>query len=89
MPFDVCEKQCDQCLFTPNRVVSKARMAQILRNCRAKDIHFVCHKGSMSGNDELCCRGFFDTQTSNLMRIAQRLNAVRFVPVPSYKQEAK
>jgi hypothetical protein len=79
--FEVCEKQCDQCLFSPNRIVPKKRMAEILRNCRRDDKHFICHKGSIAGRD-VCCRGFYDTQTSQLMRIAQRLGMVKFVPIP-------
>ena len=79
--FEVCEKQCDQCLFSPGRIVSKARMADILRKCRCEDSHFQCHKGSIAGRD-VCCRGFFDTQTSQMIRIAGRLGMIRFVPIP-------
>lgn len=82
MSFEVCEKQCDQCLFSPARIVSKPRMAQILKTCRQQDTHFICHKGSIHGKPELCCRGFFDTQTSQLIRIAGRLGMIKFVPVP-------
>jgi hypothetical protein len=84
--LQVCEKQCDQCLFSPNRIVSKARMAEILRGCRRNDTHFVCHKGSLTGNDELVCRGFFDTQSSQLIRIAGRMNMIEFVPPPEVKR---
>lgn len=79
--FEVCEKQCDQCLFSPNRIVSKPRMAQILKGCRQQDTHFHCHKGSIAGKD-VCCRGFYDTQTSQMIRIAGRLNMIKFVPIP-------
>lgn len=79
--FEVCEKQCEQCLFSPNRIVSKKRMGEILKDCRQKDAHFQCHKASIVGRD-VCCRGFYETQTSQLMRIAGRLNMIKFVPVP-------
>jgi hypothetical protein len=85
--FEVCEKQCDQCLFSPNRIVSKARMAQIVRDCRKQDRHFQCHKASIAGRD-VCCKGFYDTQTSQLMRIAQRVNAVKLVPIPGTSEES-
>jgi hypothetical protein len=78
MSFQVCEGKCDQCLFTKDRIVSAARMRNILQGCRQQDIHFVCHKASIAGRD-VCCRGFYDTQTSQMIRIAERLNMVEFV----------
>lgn len=80
--LQVCESKCDQCLFTPQRIVSKERFAEIVRDCRQEDRHFICHKGSLTGNDALVCRGFFDTQTSQMIRIAGRLGLIEFVPVP-------
>lgn len=83
--FQVTERKCAQCLFSPNKIVSDARRRDVLNGCRRKDIYFVCHKSSIQGGD-VCCRGFYDTQTSQLMRIAQRLNAVEFVPVPGEEE---
>lgn len=74
----VCEGKCDQCLFSENRIVSGKRMKEILNDCRRQDAHFTCHKASIEGKD-VCCRGFYDTQTSNLIRIMQRLNGIQFV----------
>lgn len=48
--------RCDQCLTTRNRIVSGERAAQIVRECRARGIHFQCHKGSEVGAN-LHCRG--------------------------------
>lgn len=76
--FEVCEKPCDQCLFSKDRVVSAARVRQILTECKRDDMHFICHKASLEGR-EACCRGFYDTRDTNLIRIAQRLGAIRFV----------
>jgi hypothetical protein len=78
MGFKVCEKKCAQCLFTENRIVSKSRMAAIIKDCKKNDSHFICHKATIEGKD-VCCRGFFETQSTNLIRIAQRLNAIEFV----------
>lgn len=78
----VCAKQCDQCLFSKDRIVSSNRMKDILNDCRRQDTHFVCHKSSMEGGS-VCCKGFYDTQTSNLIRIMQRLNGIEFVEVPA------
>lgn len=78
MTFKVCEGACDQCLFSKDRIVSASRVREILRDCARQDTYFVCHKASIAGH-EVCCRPFYDTQTAQLIRIAQRLNFVEFV----------
>jgi hypothetical protein len=78
--FKVCKEKCTQCLFTANRIVSKKRMADILEQCARDNTHFICHEASIDSAD-VCCKGFYDTQTSNLMRIAQRLKMVAFVTI--------
>lgn len=81
--FLVAEKRCPQCLFSPKKIVSDAREADILANCEADGSYFVCHKGSMTGNDQLCCRGFYDQAETLVVVLAKALDRVRFVPVPS------
>ena len=76
--FKVCEGKCDQCLFSQNRIVSGQRMKEILNDCRESSTYFVCHKASIAGN-KVCCSGFYETQTSNLIRIMERLNGIQFV----------
>lgn len=78
MTFKVCEKPCDQCLFSKKRIVSAARVRQILAGCARDDAHFVCHKASIAGRD-VCCRTFFDTRDSQMIRIAGRLGMTEFV----------
>ena len=82
MTFDVCASQCDQCLFTANKIVSQRRMSDVLRTCKREDRHFVCHKHTIRDEgSQVCCRAFYDANplATNLMRIAHRLRAVRFV----------
>lgn len=74
--FNVCSERCGQCLFSKEKIVSAARAKEILRECRRENKHFICHK-----TENVCCRGFYDTQTSQLMRIAQRLGMVKFVDI--------
>lgn len=76
--FKVMEKQCDQCLFTKDRIVPAARAKQLLKDCTRDDTHFICHKASLEGK-EACCRTFYDTRSTNLIRISQRLGMVKFV----------
>ena len=92
--FQVANKQCENCLLGPNALVSPEAVRQHLKTCREKDCHFICHKASMEGKD-ICCRGFYDTQTSNLIRVMQRIGGIEFVelpegvPVMSYKEMEK
>lgn len=87
--FQVCAKRCDQCLFSPNRIVTVARMRKILAQAKRDDQHFICHKHTLRHLDgnateqeaNVCCKGFYDRDPSatNLMRIAGRLSMVQFV----------
>jgi len=76
--LEVKSQQCDQCLFSKNRIVSSKRMKDILQGCARKDTHFICHKATIE-NKDVVCRGFFDNRTSQLIRIAGRLNAIKFI----------
>lgn len=83
--LQVCEQKCDQCLFTSSRIVRPERVKEIVKSCHATGKAFICHKGSLTGNDQLVCRGFYDTQKTQVIRIAERLGVVHFVPVPETK----
>jgi hypothetical protein len=74
----VCASQCDQCLFSKNRIVSEARMKEILKDCTRKDTYFICHKGTITG-EEIICAGFYEKFSSQMIRIAGRLNCIEFV----------
>jgi hypothetical protein len=77
----VLRKRCPECLFTDARIVSERRAADIIRECARKDTHFICHRATMNGF-EAVCRGFYDQSTSQMIRIAQRLNGLEFIDVP-------
>jgi hypothetical protein len=53
-------RPCNECLTSKNRIVPGSRAAEIIRGCRANDIHFQCHKGTAAGQN-VHCRGVFDT----------------------------
>lgn len=79
--FKICAHRCDQCLFSDQRIVSKKRMADIIKDCRKKDVHFICHKHSIR-NQDVMCRGYYETQSPpQMLRIAGRLNMIEFVGV--------
>lgn len=66
----ICAEQCDQCLFSKNKIVSAARKRQVIREARQDQGYFICHK-----TQETCCRGFFDAYGWGIQiyRIASRL----------------
>lgn len=72
--FEVMSRKCDQCLLSPERIVSAARMHQIIADCQSWDKSFICHK-SPEGR-EIACRGHFDTGVGQMSRIAERLGMV-------------
>lgn len=76
--FQVKKECCNQCLFTKDRIVSPARMKEIIQDCHRTDSHFQCHKGTIEGKD-ICCHGFYQKMSTNLIRAMQRLNLVQFV----------
>lgn len=79
MSFTVMNEKCGQCLMGKNKIVSDARRKQIIRETRAKDCHFVCHKAQINGH-LAACRGHFDAfGGGQLGRIAERLGMVEFV----------
>lgn len=80
--FKVCATQCNQCLFSKDRIVSAARVREVLEDCARKDTHFICHK-----TDDTYCKGFYDTRTSQLMRIAGCMNMIKFVEIDNSKGE--
>jgi hypothetical protein len=77
--FKVCKGQCDQCLFSDNRIVSLKRAQQIIKKCMKEDSFFRCHK-EVKG-EKICCRGFWNNfkDRFNLGRIVQRLGGPEFV----------
>lgn len=71
---------CKNCLLSKDRIVSPIRAKEIIKECVEKQIHFICHKASINGED-IVCKSFFDKlgHRSQLIRIAERLNAIEFI----------
>lgn len=79
--FKVMARQCDECLFSRDKIVDDKRRKQVLEKCLREDRHFICHKATLAGSQDVCCRAFYEQLGSriNLIRIAQRLHAVEYV----------
>jgi hypothetical protein len=82
MMFEVCEKQCNQCLFSNNKIVPDSRKKSLLKKIVREQGYFECHKATIAGKNT-CCKGFYDKlgMESQMIRIAGRLNAIKFVEV--------
>jgi hypothetical protein len=79
--FYVMQEPCAECLFTSKRVVDKKRYQQIVEECRASGHHFICHKASLAGDKNVCCRQFYNVVGTDVfvIRLAHMLNLVEFV----------
>lgn len=90
----VFKQCCNNCLLSKDRIVSPQRAKQIVKDCIENQTHFICHKATMNGAQNIVCKKYFDTlgQNSQLIRIAQRLNMIQMVEqtdaekLPTYKE---
>jgi len=88
MLLEVMAERCDQCLYGPNKIVSNARRREILLTIERENCYFICHKASIV--DRQCaCRGDWDWRgCGQIGRIAERLNAVKFVKQADLGEQA-
>ncbi len=86
--IQVYHECCNQCLLSKNRIVSASRVKEIINGCVKKQTHFICHKASIEGKDILC-KTYFDKfgHYSQMVRIAERLNMVEYIPQPKPAQD--
>jgi hypothetical protein len=84
MGLKVFKECCKNCLLSPDRIVSPKRAKEIINGCVKNQTYFICHKATMDkerNGSEVVCKTFYDTlgYRSQMIRIAQRLNAVEFI----------
>lgn len=84
---------CQNCLLSPDRIVSPKRAKEIIQKVVAEQSYFICHKSSMNEGRTVCAT-FYKTlgYKSQLIRIMERLNGIELVPqdnnerLPSYAE---
>ena len=83
----VYQECCRNCLLSKDRIVSPKRAKDLLKEIEQKQSYFVCHKASMNG-EEIVCKTFYDKlgHQSQMIRIAERLNVVKFVEQTNTKK---
>lgn len=74
----VMARNCDECLMTDQRIVSGRRAAQIIRETKVKDCHFICHKATIEGED-VACHGHTMKFVPQLFRIAGRIGLIQWI----------
>ena len=85
--MEVYKECCKNCLLSTDAIVSAKRRKDIIKTCIQEQSYFICHKASMNGKD-ICCKSFYDKlgHKSQMVRIAERLNAVKYVDQPDSKK---
>lgn len=78
MGLKVKKECCGKCLYSKNKIVSSERKKEIIVDCLQTDTHFECHEGTIEGK-EIVCAEFYKRQTSQGIRIAQRLGQIEMV----------
>jgi hypothetical protein len=83
----VYKTKCKNCLLSPDSIVSPERRKDIIKKCNKEQSFFICHKASFNG-DDICCKTFYEKlgHVSQLVRIAERLNAITFVDQPEHEK---
>jgi hypothetical protein len=87
-PLKVCNKSCDQCLFTKNKIVSDERKTELLNICVRDDTHFICHKGSAVG-ENIVCNGFYRNRSTTYLELLKATGRIEFVEPSKLPVELK
>lgn len=94
--LNVLAEACQDCPFKGRfQGLRPGRLRDIMQGCEAEDNHFVCHRtirdyyDVTAGREDAVCAGWLeaagglDEAPGQLLRIAQRLGAVRVIDPPT------
>jgi hypothetical protein len=88
-PRLIADHKCSECLFSPERIVSAAHAAQLLREITDKGGFFECHKGTIAGRTVMChgsWRRHFTAQGRTLLQLCE---VVQFVDPDNLPSSSK
>lgn len=77
----VCDKMCDQCLYSDKAIVDDQRKAEI-QGDQDPSHWFICHKATIKGK-KVMCRGYYEANknTSDFIKAAELLGRISFMNV--------
>lgn len=91
----VLSEKCSTCIFRPGNPMNlvPGRLQHMVRDTVQNDSYIVCHQ-TLDINHEYdaepaVCKGFFDSYTTNPLRVASRLNLIEFDQHPSKSKVSK
>lgn len=84
---------CQNCLLSPDRIVSPESAKRKIAECKEAQAYFICHTASMEGED-IVCKAFYDKlgHVSKLIQFAKWIGSVEFVErteskkLPTYRE---
>lgn len=93
----VLDEQCATCIFRPGNLMKlrPGRVRGMVAECARTQGYIPCHETMVHDDEDddgesttatgPVCRGFFDAhgEVSQLLRIADRLDGIEFVPAPT------
>lgn len=71
--------KCQQCAFTPRRIVPGSRVAQIVRDTKDEPgAHFICHEATIAAQGDAICRAWYDTfgEHDPIISLAARMGII-------------
>lgn len=77
--LNVMAEKCAECLFSSSALVDGEWRRELIERCQDGNSFFVCHRATMEGGLIVACRAFYDTQDTQPIQLAKRMQAVRFV----------
>lgn len=75
-------EQCENCLFSKDRLISGARAKALVASTRAETgSSFVCHRSQVSGDPEAICAAWWVLFANEdmILRLAQAMHMIKFV----------
>lgn len=81
----VQEHRCSTCIFRPGNLMSleEGRVESMVAEADANESCIPCHQTIHRGGKEAVCKGYFDRNSSNTLRLARMMSVVEFVPLES------
>lgn len=85
--LNILAEKCATCIFRPGNPMhlGPGRVRDMVAACVRNQTHIICHDTLQDGVDGAICRGFYDAHggVSQLVRVAERMRAIRFVAPPT------